>query len=58
MNYRVNRTLFDDLLKAYYSTYCESDIIDWDYNCNYCKHKVICETARKLIKSIKKFYKR
>ena len=49
---RVNRTLFDDIEKVYFSIECTSF-----YSCDCCKNKLICDMAEDLMKSLKKFYR-
>ena len=49
---RKNKTLLDDLIKAYYSIKCEGSL----YSCKGCSNKLICDDIENLIKSIKKLY--
>ena len=48
---RVNRNLFNDVLKIYFSIRCTSA-----YKCECCKNKQICDITQNLLKSLKKYY--
>ena len=48
---RVNRNLFNDVLKIYFSIPCTSGV-----SCEHCKNKVICDLTANLLKSLKKIY--
>ena len=48
---RVNRNLFNDVLKIYFSIPCTSGV-----SCEHCKNKVLCDLTQILLKSLKKHY--
>ena len=48
---RVNRNLFNDVLKIYFSIPCTSGV-----SCEHCKNKLLCDLTENLLKSLKKYY--
>ena len=48
---RVNRNLFNDVLKIYFSIPCASGV-----SCEHCKNKLLCDLTENLLKSLKKYY--
>lgn len=52
----MNRTLLEDLEKAYHSIKCETEDNTFCTYCEYCKNKQMCFMIENLIKSIRKHY--
>ena len=48
---RVNRNLFNDVLKIYFSIPCTSGV-----SCEHCKNKLLCDLTENLLKSLNKYY--
>ena len=48
---RVNRNLFNDVLKIYFSIPCTSRV-----SCEHCKNKKLCDTVEDVIKNIGNLY--